>query len=107
MVAGFLDRGAYFSFSPSFLHERKSAQREIFKHLPADRLLVETDAPDMLPPEKRNAHPLHAASGAALNHPANLALAYTALAELRGLSVEQLTAQVAENFTRLFGHARL
>ena len=103
MIRGFVERGAYFSFNAYFLHERKAAQRAVFQQIPIDRLLVETDAPDMRPPDDRNTHPLHDAAGGPLNHPANLALAYTALAELRGLSAERLTAQVAENFTRLFG----
>jgi Tat protein secretion system quality control protein TatD with DNase activity len=32
-----------------YAHERKARQRETFKHVPADRLLIETDAPDQLP----------------------------------------------------------
>ena len=107
MVRAFAARGAYFSFNAYFLDDRKAAQRAVFERIPIARLLVETDAPDMRPPDDRNAHPLHDATGGPLNHPANLALAYTALAELRGLSVGQLTAQVAENFARLFGSARL
>jgi len=103
MVRGFAARGAYFSFNASFLHDRKAARRAIFREIPLDRLLIETDAPDMLPPAERNPHPLQDAAGAPINHPANLSLAYTALAELRGVSLQQLTAHVAENFTRIFG----
>ncbi len=102
MVAGFLARGAYFSFSAYFLHERKSAQREIFRTLPADRILVETDAPDLAPPLEKNTHPIADETGRPLNHPANLLLAYDALATIRGVSREMLAADVAENFTRLF-----
>ena len=102
MVRGFLERGAYFSFSPYFLHERKSAQRDIFTRLPADRLLVETDAPDLAPPPEHNPRPLSHADGKPLNHPANLLVAHDALAALRGLDREQLAALVADNFTRLF-----
>ena len=102
MVAGFLDHGSYFSFSPSFLHERKAAQREIFKHLPADRLLVETDAPDLAPPPERNPRPLSGADGKPLNHPGNLLVAYDALAEIRGVVREKLAAAVAENFVQFF-----
>ena len=87
MVEGFVRRGAYFSFSGHFLHARKAAQREIFGHIPRQRLLVETDAPE----------------GRTLNHPANLPAVYEGLAELRGEPLEPLTAQVAENFRRLFG----
>ena len=102
MVAGFVDRGAHFSFSPYFLHERKSAQREIFQRLPADRVLVETDAPDLAPPPERNQRPLSGADGKPLNHPANLLVAYDALAQIRGMTRDELAAVVAENFARFF-----
>ncbi len=61
--------GAHFSFSGYFLHEKKVAQLEIFRQLPPHRLLLETDAPDMLPPEKARHHLI-----GDLNHPANLSL---------------------------------
>ena len=98
MVAGFVARGGYFSFSPYFLHERKHAQRDIFRQIPPERLLVETDAPDLRPPDDRNPRPLPGA----LNHPANIDAAHNALAELRALTPEALARQVAENFERLF-----
>ena len=105
MVEGFVRRGAYFSFSGHFLNERKAAQRKIFRHIPSDRLLVETDAPDMpLPPERVQYHLPQTPEGRTLNHPANLPAVYAGLAELRGESLEPLTAQVAENFQRLFGN---
>lgn len=103
MTRGFLDRGGYFSFNACFLHERKSAQREVFRRLPAERILVETDAPDLAPPPERNTHPLADPAGRPINHPAHIALAYATLAELRGLAVETLSSQVRANFQRLFG----
>ncbi len=103
MVPGFVERGAYFSFSTYFLHERKEPQREVFRHLPLDRLLVETDAPDLRPPDERNPRPLAAPDGSPINHPANIDLAYATLADLRGLPLEELSAVVAQNFARLFG----
>ena len=103
LVDEFANRGGYFSFSPSFLHERKSEQRRIFAGIPLERLLVETDAPDLWPPPERNSHPLADAAGQPLNHPANLAVAYAGLAEIRGLPVATLAERIAENFQRLFG----
>jgi TatD DNase family protein len=103
MVKGFVARGAYFSFSPSFLQPRKFAQREVFAMVPRDRLLVETDAPDLAPPPELNPRLLQDENGNVLNHPANLDLAYTGLAELRGWSPEETEAQVEMNFERLFG----
>jgi TatD DNase family protein len=105
LVAWFAERGAYFSFSPYFLHPRKSAQRGVFRQIPLDRLLVETDAPDLRPPDERNPRPITGPDGDALNHPANIDLSYAALAELRGMSVSELSEIVAANFARLFGRA--
>lgn len=104
MVEGFIRRGAYFSFSGHFLNARKTAQREIFRQVPAHRLLVETDAPDM--PLPKDIAPFTLPPGPEariLNHPANLAAVYEGLAELRGWTLETLTNQVSENFARLFG----
>jgi TatD DNase family protein len=102
MVREFVALGGYYSFNAYFLHERKGKQRDVFRHIPLDRLLVETDAPDMRPPDERNPHPLRDAAGEPINHPANLALAYEALAELRGMPVEVLAGQVERNFAALF-----
>lgn len=100
MVEGFVKRGAYFSFSGYFLHERKAAQREVFRQIPIDRLLVETDAPDMLPPPAPSVRLLGEGT---LNSPSNLEFTCRGLAELRGVTVDELAEQVAENFARLFG----
>ncbi|NJM56114.1 MAG: TatD family deoxyribonuclease, partial [Verrucomicrobiae bacterium] len=101
------------SFPGYFLHERKARQRETFRDVPPDRLLIETDAPDQLPPEetrsaecgtRRKFHPLtDAATGRAINHPANLGLVYEGLAEFLGEPTETLAVRVEENFQRLFG----
>ncbi len=102
MMRSFAQLGAYFSFSPYFLHERKAAQRTVFAAIPENRLLVETDAPDLRPPDERNVRPLADTTGAPINHPANIATAYEGLAEIRGVEVEALTETVAANFARLF-----
>jgi len=103
MVPALARLGAYFSFPGYFLHERKLRQREAFKAVPPNRLLVETDAPDQLLPAERNLHPLTGAEGRALNHPANLVAVYAGLAEFLGEKLEPFAACVAENFQRVFG----
>jgi len=103
MMREFAALGGYFSFNAYFLHARKVAQRAAFQEIPADRLLVETDAPSMAPPDERNTHPLSDISGEPLNHPANIELAYRALAEIRDVSVEDLAQQIERNFGALFG----
>ncbi len=102
MVPALAKLGAYFSFPGYFLHERKRRQRETFRQIPADRLLVETDAPDQLLPEDKNRFALVDVDGKPVNHPANLAAVYSGLAEFLGETVTSLTPRVEENFLRLF-----
>ncbi|MBI5386294.1 MAG: TatD family hydrolase [Verrucomicrobia bacterium] len=104
MIVPLAKLGAYFGLPGYFAHERKARQRDTFKHVPRDRLLIETDAPDQRLPDVRNAHPLTAPqTGQAINHPANLGAAYRFAAELLGRPIDELAAQVEENFLRLFG----
>ena len=104
MVKPLARLGAYFSFPGYYAHERKARQRETFRHIPADRLLIETDAPDQRLPDDLNRYPLtDLKTGKPVNHPANLAAIYQFAAELRGLPLETFTAQVEQNFLRLFG----
>jgi TatD DNase family protein len=103
MISSFAKLGAYFSFPGYFLHERKSRQRETFKSVPPERLLIETDAPDQLLPEAKNHFPLVAADGKLLNHPANLMAIYGGFAEFLGEKTDSLATRVEENFQRIFG----
>ncbi len=103
MIPAFAKLGAYFSFPGYFLQERKLKQRETFKKVPADRLLIETDAPDQHLPENKILHPLADADGQPLNHPANLPAVYVGLAEFLVEKPESLAARVEENFLRVFG----
>jgi TatD DNase family protein len=103
MVPGFIQLGAYFSISPYFAHPRKAAQLATFAQIPLHRLLTETDAPDMWPPEDLNPHPLTSASGTDLNHPANLSVSYEILAKIRGMPQEDLQTSIASNYRALFG----
>ncbi len=102
MVPVFVKLGAYFSISPYFFHERKAHQLETFRHVPLDRLLMETDAPGMWPPDELNPHPLQDAEGKPINDPSNILLVYEQVAKLRGMGVEEFAQQMEQNFTRLF-----
>lgn len=84
--------GAFFSFSGYFLHPRKAKVRQVFSQLPTDRILVETDAPDMAMPDP--AYHLEE-----LNHPANLGSISRRLAELCQIPEEVFS----RNARRFFG----
>jgi TatD DNase family protein len=103
MIPAFARLGAYFSFPGYFLHERKLRQRAVFKQVPPDRLLLETDAPDQRLPEPRILHPLATPAGGPLNHPANLPAVYAGLADWLGEPLPSLAARVEDNFQRIFG----
>ena len=89
-----LKLGAHFSFSGQFLHSRKAKIREIFRQLPTDRILVETDAPDMRPPS-----PNYQLED--LNHPANLKEIAVQCAQVLNIPVEQF----AQNSRKFFSIA--
>jgi TatD DNase family protein len=94
--------GAYFSFSGYFLRPRKSAVVEVFRRIPPDRILLESDAPDMLPPTAALRHPLPNGH----NHPANLAAIAAGLAEALGMEMAELSTLTLENHHRLFGQPK-
>lgn len=94
---------AFFSFSGSIFEPRREKARAALLAVPPDRLLLETDAPDMLPPESHRTHQAIDDTGAVRNHPANLARIYEGVAQLLGCSITQLQQQLAANAARLLG----
>jgi TatD DNase family protein len=93
-----LPLGAFFSFSGHFLHPRKAAVLEVFRQLPRDRILLETDAPDMLPPDDIISHPLPGK----LNHPANLPAVGRALAAALRMDEQELAELTRANAATVF-----
>lgn len=108
MIRPLAELGAYFSFPGYYARERKARQRETFKQVPPDRLLIETDAPDQLLPDDRNGYPLtDGVSAKPINHPANLSAVYRFAAEMLNEPLEALAERVEKNFHRLFGFGNL
>lgn len=87
-------RGCYLGFGGYVMHDRKSAARVVFREIPEDHLLVETDAPDMAGPQELRR--FHLPDGK-LNHPGNLVAHAEALAALRGRSPEELAKAIGRN----------
>lgn len=96
-----LPLGAHFSFSGYFLHARKTEVLEMYLKLPSERVLMETDAPDMLPPPEFISHALD--SG--LHDPANLPIIATEFARRAGRTVEDVCDTSSRGFDILFGPA--
>jgi TatD DNase family protein len=93
-----LPAGAYFSFSGYFLHERKRNILGVFRELQPDRILLETDAPDMIAPDTHITHRLPNGS----NHPANLPATGIALAAELGMNPTMLAKLVGTNARTCF-----
>ena len=104
LIPKFAECGGWFSISGYFAQPRKLKQREILSTLPINRLLVETDSPDMLPPAPYLSHPIkESTSREPINHPANLESIYQFVANLFGLSISDFSRQIALNFKEFYG----
>jgi TatD DNase family protein len=84
--------GLYISFTGILTFKNSAALREIAASLPADRILVETDAPYLAPGKFRGKR----------NEPAFVVETANVLAETRGVSFDAIARQTTENFFKLF-----
>ena len=91
-----LDLGLYISMSGIVTFKNAQAIQAVAREVPADRLLVETDAPFLAPVPNRGKR----------GEPAFVADTLRFLAELRGESPEALAERTAENFHTLFDKTR-
>lgn len=86
--------GAYFSFSGSVTFSGNKKGHKSAQAVSLDRLLVETDAPDLMPVAARFADEP--------NEPANIVHVLRKVAELRGMPEDELAGRTWENAERLF-----
>ena len=82
----------YVSLGGPVTFKNAKQPKEVAKHVPLDRLLVETDAPFLSP------HPYRGKR----NEPARVKLVAEQIAELRGLTYEEVCEATTENAERLF-----
>jgi TatD DNase family protein len=84
--------GFYLSFAGNVTYPKSTTIQAVARAAPADRILVETDAPFLAPVPLRGQ----------TNEPANVAHTAAFVAGLRGISPPELAALTTANFTRLF-----
>ena len=84
--------GHYVSFTGILTFKNSQALRDIAAELPADRILVETDAPYLAPNPHRGKR----------NEPSFVTETARTLAVARGVSTDDIARQTTENFFRLF-----
>lgn len=97
LVGPLAEMGAYFTFAGNVLKEHFAKAREALRAVPRDRLLVESDAPNMLPPEEFRTDVVVSADGREFNSPANLPSIAAGIADLLGESREELIQRLWEN----------
>jgi TatD DNase family protein len=87
-----IELGLSISFTGILTFKSSQNLRDIAAELPADRIMVETDAPYLAPGKYRGKR----------NEPAYVAETARTLAEVRGVSEDEIARQTTENFFRLF-----
>jgi len=92
MVPSLQVYGLYFSFSCSITRSGNTRGRRALQVVPRDRLLIETDSPDIPP-----------AGLTGLNEPSHLLLAAQTVSEVLGAALEDVAAMTTANATALFG----
>ena len=87
-----LELGFFISVSGIITFPKAAALRDTVQHVPLDRVLIETDSPFLAPVPHRGKR----------NEPALVERVAQTLAEMHGLSVDDVREQTAANFHALF-----
>jgi TatD DNase family protein len=87
-----IDLGYYISISGIVTFKKSQDLQEVVKMLPLDKILVETDSPYLSPLSKRGK----------VNQPSYIKETYEKIAELKGISLQELEKQVENNFKKMF-----
>ena len=93
-VDEWLERGFAVSFAGTATYPKSDALRQAAARVPAERMLVETDAPYLTPQGRRGER----------NEPAFVVETLAAVATARGEDAADLRRRVAENAQKLFGN---
>ena len=88
-----LDLGFHLAFGGVTTFPKAAEIREAARHMPSDRLLLETDSPYLAPVPYRGKR----------NEPAFVVHTAETIAQVRGVTVEELAIQTTANFAKLFG----
>lgn len=92
MAKVLLDLGWYLGFDGPVTYKNAKKHREVLEICTMDRILIETDSPYLSPEPKRGTR----------NHSGNLELINAKLAEIKGVSPEEMARITMENGRRLF-----
>ena len=88
-----LDWGYLISVPGTVTYKNSSILRDVVRKVPLDKLLVETDCPFLTPEPKRGKR----------NEPANVVLTARKVADIKGVSFEEVCRMTSQNAVNLFG----
>lgn len=89
----FLDMGFFFGIGGVLTFKNAKKLKEAVEYIPMDRIVLETDCPYLAPEPNRGKR----------NSSFNLPYVVTALAQLKGITEEEVRAAAWENAVRLYG----
>lgn len=92
MAKKYIDMGFYISFSGPITFKKAKQPKEVAKEIPVDHILIETDSPYLTPEPHRGKR----------NEPLNVRYVAGMIAELKGISFEEVAKKTAENTKKLF-----
>jgi len=87
-----LDLGFYISFSGILTFKNAQDLRDVAKFVPMDRILIETDSPYLAPAPHRGK----------TNNPSYVPFVAKQIAEVKGLTIEDVAEVTSRNFEQLF-----
>lgn len=89
----FLNRGLLLSFTGIITYKNNEELRRVIKNMPMDRMMIETDSPFLTPQKYRGQK----------NEPAYVTEVVKTIAEVRGMSVDEVLEATSANAERFFG----
>ncbi|MBS0622788.1 MAG: TatD family hydrolase [Verrucomicrobia bacterium] len=89
---GVIERGWYVSFSGIVTFKKSEQLQKVAAELPLERILIETDAPYLAPPPHRGKR----------NEPAYVKEVAKCIADLKGITLDEVAQQTAQNAKALF-----
>ncbi len=92
-----MEQGFYISFSGIVTFKNAVNLKEVAKAIPLERILVETDTPYLAPIPYRGK----------MNQPAYVRYVAEEIANLRGISLDEIMQATTDNFFKLFSNATL
>ena len=93
MAKASLDLNFMISFSGIITFKNAEELRDVVRYVPLDKMLIETDAPYLAPIPFRGKQ----------NEPKYVKFVAEKIAEIKGISVEEVARVTSDNFYRLFG----